>query len=155
MTALNIGDVAPDIELPRDGGDLVKLSAFRGQNVVLYFYPRDDTSGCTIEALGFTAQADEFAATNTVVLGVSKDTVSKHEEFRDKYALGIPLLSDSDGDVCETYGVWQEKTINGKTFMGIIRTTYLIDAEGKIARIWRDVNVDEHIEEVLAATQEM
>ena len=153
MTMLVLGDEAPDIELPRDGGDLVKLSAFRGRKVVLYFYPRDDSSGCTIEALGFTAQAEAFAAANSVVLGVSKDTVSKHEEFCDKYTLGIPLLSDADGDACETYGVWQEKTMNGKTFMGILRATYLIDAEGKIAQIWREVDVNEHIEEVLAAAR--
>lgn len=155
MTTLKLGDHAPDIELPRDGGDLVRLSAFRGQNVVLYFYPRDDSSGCTIEALGFTAQAEALARANTIVLGVSKDTVSSHEEFRDKYTLGIPLLSDSDGDVCETYGVWQEKTMNGKTFMGIVRSTCLIDAEGKIAQIWRDVDVNEHIDEVLTAVQRM
>jgi peroxiredoxin Q/BCP len=155
MTMPNIGDEAPNFELPRDGGDLVKLSAFRGRNVVLYFYPRDDSNGCTIEALGFTAQAEAFSRANTIVLGVSKDTVSSHEEFRDKYTLGIPLLSDSDGDVCETYGVWREKTMSGKTFMGIVRSTFLIDAEGKIAQIWRDIDVNQHIDKVLAAVQKM
>jgi peroxiredoxin Q/BCP len=154
MTRLSLGDEAPDFNLPRDGGDFIKLSDFRGQKVVLYFYPRDDTAGCTIEARGFTAKADSFASAGAVILGMSKDTVAKHEEFRDKHILGIPLLSDANDDVCEAYGVWQEKTMNGNSFMGIVRTTFLIDTEGHIARIWRDVDVNGHIQEVLVAVQE-
>ena len=155
MTELSIGDIAPAISLPRDGGEIVSLSDYSGQNVVVYFYPRDDTSGCTKEAQGFTDMGAEFAAAKTAVLGISKDSVKKHNKFRDKYELGIPLLSDEDGDVCERYGVWVEKKMYGKTYMGIERATFLIGADGKIARIWRKVKVAGHVEEVLGAAQDL
>lgn len=153
MPELAPGTAAPDFELPRDGGEMVSLAGFRGQKVVLYFYPRDDTSGCTKQAIGFTELADEFAAAGTIVLGVSKDSVKKHDKFRDKHGLGVPLLSDEDSDVCERYGVWVEKKMYGKTYMGIERATYLIDANGKIAQIWRKVKVAGHVEDVLGAAR--
>lgn len=153
MTSLKLGTQAPDFELPRDGGDLVKLSAYRGKNVILYFYPRDDTPGCTLEAQEFTASVDAFLDANSVVLGISKDTVEKHDDFQSKYDLGIPLLSDANGNVCEEYDVWHEKTMNGNTFMGILRTTFLIDTNGNIARIWPNVVVEGHSDEVLQAAK--
>lgn len=147
------GESAPDFTLPRDGGETVTLSAQRPAPVVLFFYPRDDTSGCTKEALAFTQLAPEFAAAGAQVLGISKDTVAKHEKFRDKHALAVPLLSDAETEVCESYGVWKEKQMYGKSFMGIERTTVLVDAEGKIARIWPKVKVPGHAEEVLDAVR--
>ncbi len=149
----DIGQTAPDFTLPRDGGGEVSLSAFRGQKVVLYFYPKDDTSGCTTQAVGFTEAAADFAAAGAVVIGVSKDTVAKHDKFRSKHGLDVILASDADSDLCERYGVWQEKSMYGKAFMGIVRTTYLIDAEGKIARIWSKVKVPGHVAEVLEAVR--
>ena len=147
------GDLAPDFTLPRDGGDDVTLSDLRGGPVVLYFYPRDDTSGCTKEALGFTeAQGDWPGVT---VLGVSKDTVAKHEKFRDKHGLGVALLSDAEGDVCERYGTWVEKSMYGRTSMGIERSTFLIDDEGRIAKAWRKVRVPGHVEAVGEALAEL
>ena len=153
MTDLMQGNMAPEVSLPRDGGETVTLSDLKGRKVVLYFYPRDDTSGCTKEATGFTEAADAFAAAETVVLGVSKDTVAKHEKFRDKHDLGVALLSDADGDVCERYGVWVEKSMYGKTHMGIERATFLIDPDGRIARVWRKVKVPGHVAEVLEAAR--
>ena len=147
------GDPAPSVTLPRDGGETVSLADYAGRKVVLYFYPRDDTSGCTKEAQGFTDAADDFAAADTVVLGVSKDTVAKHEKFRDKHGLGVILLSDAEGDVCERYGTWVEKSMYGKTHMGIERATFLIDAQGRIARVWRKVKVPGHVKEVLEAAR--
>ena len=152
---LEIGQIAPPVSLPRDGGDTVSLSDYAGQAVVLYFYPRDDTPGCTIEAIGFTDMAAEFSAAGVVVLGVSKDSVKKHDKFRDKYALSVPLLSDEDGDVCERYGVWVEKNMYGKTYLGIERATFLIDGAGKIAQVWHKVKVPGHVEAVLDATRKL
>lgn len=153
MTTLNIGDTAPAFTLTRDGGDTVNLSDFLGQQVVLYFYPKDDTPGCTREAIGFTESRADFDAVNTTILGVSKDTVAKHEKFRAKYELGIALLSDTEGTVCDSYDTWVEKKMYGKTYMGIERATYLIDAQGKIAQIWRKVKVPGHVDAVLAAAK--
>ena len=153
MTDLMQGNMAPEVSLPRDGGETVTLSDLKGRKVVLYFYPRDDTSGCTKEATGFTEAADAFAAAETVVLGVSKDTVAKHEKFRDKHDLGVALLSDADGDVCERYGVWVEKSMYGKTHMGIERATFLIDRDGRIASVWRKVKVPGHVDAVLEAAR--
>ncbi len=153
MSDLTPGDTAPAVSLPRDGGDIVNLTDFAGQNVVLYFYPRDDTSGCTKEAIGFTQSAADFAAANAIILGVSKDSVKKHDKFVAKHDLGVALLSDEDGDVCERYGVWKEKSMYGKTYMGIERATFLIGADGKIARIWRKVKVPGHVEDVLDAAR--
>ena len=147
------GDTAPDFSLPRDGGGTVALSDLKGQKVVLYFYPKDDTPGCTKEALGFTEMADAFADAGAVVLGVSKDPVSKHDKFVAKHDLKIALLSDADGDVCERYGTWVEKSMYGKTYMGIERATYLIDADGRIAQVWRKVKVPGHVEDVLDAVR--
>ena len=148
-----IGDIAPDVTLPRDGGNSVSLSDFHGKPVVLYFYPKDDTPGCTKEAIGFTGMVDAFDAAGAVILGVSKDTVAKHEKFSAKHGLKIALLSDAEGDVCERYGVWVEKNMYGKTYMGIERATFLIGADGKIARVWNKVKVAGHAEEVLEAVK--
>jgi len=153
MTEIVAGAKAPDFELPRDGGDVVKLADFSGKSVVLYFYPRDDTPGCTKEAIGFTEMGDEFAAAGAVVLGVSKDSVKKHEKFRDKHDLGVALLSDEEGDVCERYGVWVEKAMYGKKYFGIERATFLIAGDGSIAQVWRKVKVPGHVDAVLEAAQ--
>ena len=150
-TELSVGDAAPTVALPRDGGDMVKMADITGP-VVLYFYPKDDTPGCTKEAIGFTADLEAFAASGATVLGVSKDTVAKHEKSIAKHALKIALLSDENSDVCERYGTWVSKQMYGKTYMGIERATFLI-ASGKIARIWRKVKVPSHVEEVLEAVR--
>jgi len=152
-TTVLTGQSAPDFTLPRDGGDEVTLSALRPGTVVLYFYPRDDTPGCTTEALKFTAAKEDFAAAGAQVLGISRDTVAKHEKFCAKHALGIPLLSDVDGAVCEAYGTWVEKTMYGKKSMGIERSTFLIDGTGKVVREWRKVKVKGHVDEVLEAVR--
>lgn len=149
----DISDTAPDFTLPRDGGGDITLSSLQPKAVVLFFYPRDDTSGCTKEAIAFTGLADDFAKANVTVLGISKDTVAKHDKFRDKHSLGVALLSDAEDEVCEAYGVWKEKSMYGKKFMGIERSTFLIDGNGKIARVWRKVKVPGHAEEVLDAAQ--
>ena len=148
-----IADIAPDFTLPRDGGDSVTLSALRGSAVVLFFYPRDDTSGCTKESIGFSEALQEFADAGVQVFGISKDSVKSHDKFVAKHELKTPLLSDETDTVCEAYGVWKEKKMYGKTFMGIERSTFLIDAEGKIARVWRKVKVPGHVEEVLEAAR--
>ena len=150
---LNIGDTAPAFTLPRDGGEQISLTDYAGQTVVLYFYPRDDTPGCTKEAIGFTEMAAEFAAANTVVIGASKDSVKKHDKFREKHSLGVVLVSDEESDLCETYGVWVEKNMYGKTYLGIERATFLIGPDGKIAQIWRKVKVPGHVEAVLEAAR--
>lgn len=147
------GTAAPDFTLPRDGGGEVALAALKGRKVVLYFYPRDDTPGCTLEAQDFTARAAGFAAAGAVVIGVSKDSVKAHDKFCKKHGLGIILGSDEHGTTCEDYGVWVEKTLYGKTSMGVARTTFLIDAEGRIARVWPKVSVAGHADEVLEAAK--
>ena len=151
MTDLTIGTAAPDVTLPRDGGDMITLADIQGP-VVLYFYPKDDTPGCTKEAIGFTEHLEGFAASGATIFGVSKDTVAKHEKFIAKHDLKIALLSDADGDVCERFGVWVEKNMYGKQYMGIERATFLISG-GKIARIWRKVKVPGHVDEVLDAVR--
>ncbi|WP_435311865.1 peroxiredoxin [Primorskyibacter sedentarius] len=145
--------IAPDFTLPRDGGEEVTLSGLRPAPVVLFFYPRDNTSGCTKEAVGFSGLLAEFEALGVKVFGISKDSVASHEKFVAKQGLTVPLLSDADADACERYGVWKEKSMYGKTFMGIERSTFLIDGEGRIAREWRKVKVPGHVEEVLEATK--
>lgn len=147
------GTVAPDFTLPRDGGGDVTLSALRPGKVVLYFYPKDDTPGCTLEAQDFTARKAEFDAAGTTVIGISKDSVTKHEKFCKKHGLSIVLASDEHGSTCEDYGVWVEKSMYGKTYLGIERTTFLIDGSGKIARVWPKVSVKGHADEVLAAAK--
>ncbi|WP_373050758.1 peroxiredoxin [Thalassovita aquimarina] len=144
---------APDFTLPQDGGDPVTLSALRPSPVVLFFYPRDNTSGCTKEAKAFTALQADFEAAGAKVFGISKDDIAAHEKFRAKQELGIPLLSDAEGTTCEDYGVWKEKSMYGKKFWGIVRSTFLIDGDGNIAREWRKVKVDGHAEEVLDAVK--
>lgn len=153
VTAPVAGDMAPDFTAPRDGGGTVALADLKGKPVVLYFYPKDDTSGCTKEAIGFTEALAEFDAAGAVILGVSKDSVKKHDKFIAKHELKIALLSDEEGDLCERYGVWVEKKMYGKTYMGIERATYLIDADGKIAQVWRKVKVPGHVEAVLEAVK--
>jgi peroxiredoxin Q/BCP len=144
---------APDFTLPRDGGGEVTLSALQPSAVVLFFYPKDDTSGCTKEAIAFTGLAGEFEAAGVQVFGISKDTVAKHDKFRDKHDLGIPLLSDAESDVCERYGVWKEKSMYGKKYMGIERTTVLIGGDGKVVQVWPKVKVAGHAEAVLEAVK--
>ncbi|HEU0221752.1 MAG TPA: peroxiredoxin [Paracoccaceae bacterium] len=147
------GEPAPDFTLPRDGGGSLRLSELRGRKVVLYFYPKDDTSGCTREALDFTEAASDFEAAGAMVVGISKDSVRSHDRFREKHGLAVILASDEGGDIAESWGVWQEKSMYGRKYMGIVRSTFLIDAEGRIARIWRDVKLPGHAAEVLAAAQ--
>ena len=146
-----IGQPAPEFTLPRDGGGEVSLASLLPATVVLYFYPKDDTPGCTTQAIDFTAQLAAFEAAGAVVVGVSKDTAAKHDKFRAKHGLGIILGSDADSDVCERYGVWQEKSMYGKTYMGIERSTFLIGPDGTLLREWRKVKVPGHVDEVLAA----
>ncbi|OUS20873.1 peroxiredoxin [Litorivita pollutaquae] len=150
---LKITDPAPDFTLPQDGGAPVTLSAQRPAPVVLFFYPRDDTSGCTKEAIGFSDHAAAFEALGVKLFGISKDTVEKHAKFRAKHGLTVPLLSDAEGTTCEDYGVWKEKKMYGKTFMGIERTTVLIGADGTIAAHWPKVKVAGHVEAVLDAAK--
>ena len=147
------GQQAPDFTLPRDGGGEITLSAMQPKKVVLYFYPKDDTPGCTKEAIGFTEAAALFEAEDAVVIGVSKDTVAKHDKFIAKHELGVILASDADADVCERYGVWVEKNMYGKTYMGIERATFLIDGSGKVVEEWRKVKVPGHVDAVLAAVK--
>lgn len=146
-----IGQPAPDFTLPRDGGDMITLSALRSRAVVLYFYPKDDTSGCTTEAKDFTALSKDFAAAGAVVIGVSKDSVKAHDKFVAKHGLGVILASDEGSDLCERYGVWAEKSMYGKNYMGIERSTFLIDGSGILRAEWRKVKVPGHAEAVLAA----
>ncbi len=153
MSELEPGQPAPAVTLPRDGGGQVSLDDFAGRKVVLFFYPKDDTSGCTTEATGFSQRLAEFEAAGAVVLGVSKDGVASHEKFRDKHGLGVPLLSDEGSDAAERYGAWVEKSMYGRKYMGVERSTFLIDADGRVARIWRKVKVPGHVKEVLAAVQ--
>ena len=148
-TALKPGDPAPPFDLPTAGGGRVSLASLKGKRVVLYFYPKDDTPGCTLEALNFTEKAKAFAAAKAVVVGVSRDTVTKHEKFAAKHGLSVILGSDEDGHCTEAYGVWGEKTLYGRKFMGIERATFLIDPKGKITHVWRKVRVSGHVEDVL------
>ena len=147
------GDTAPDFTLPRDGGGTVTLSDLQGSPVVLFFYPRDDTPGCTKESIGFSEQRTAFDAAGAQVFGVSKDSLASHDKFVAKHDLTVPLLSDEDSNMCEDYGVWKEKKMYGKTFMGIERTTVLIGADGTILRRWDKVKVPGHVEEVLEAVK--
>ncbi|MCP3412804.1 peroxiredoxin [Bradyrhizobium brasilense] len=147
------GATAPSFNLPRDGGDSVSLKDFAGKKLVLFFYPRADTPGCTREAIDFTRLKSEFVAAGTEVVGISADTVKAQESFRNKHQLSVPLVSDPAHQMLEAYGAWGEKSMYGRTFMGIIRTTVLVDSGGKIARIWRHVKVDGHAEAVLEAAR--
>ena len=150
---LSIGTPAPDFTLPRDGGSQVTLKDFSGRKVVLYFYPKADTPGCTKEAISFNALRKAFAEADTAILGVSADPVEAQDKFRDKYSLAFPLVSDETHRMLEAYGVWGEKSMYGKTFMGVERLTYLIDRQGRIAKVWPKVKVDGHAEEVLESAK--
>jgi len=150
---LQDGDKAPDFELPTDGGEQLELSRLKGKPVVLYFYPKDDTSGCTLEAKDFSKLAAEFRKAGIEVIGVSPDSTESHAKFRKKYDLGVRLAADTDKAVANAYGVWVEKSMYGRKYMGVERSTFLIDAKGRIARSWRKVKVPGHAAEVLAAAR--
>lgn len=150
---LQEGDFAPDFTLDRSGGGQVTLSELRGKKVVVYFYPKDDTPGCTTEAQDFTHYARYFDNNNAVVIGISKDTVEKHDQFCAKYNLDVILGADTTGTVCEAYDVWTEKNNYGKKYMGIERSTFLINTQGVVKKLWRGVKVKGHVEEVLEAVK--
>jgi len=149
----DISQPAPDFTLPVTGGEDVTLSSLQGKAVVLFFYPRDDTPGCTKESIGFSEHLDAFNEAGALVFGISRDTMAKHDKFTAKHDLTVPLLADVEGTVTESYGVWVEKKMYGKKSMGIERATYLIDPKGNIANIWRKVKVPGHVEEVLEAVR--
>jgi peroxiredoxin Q/BCP len=151
--ALKAGDKAPDFRMESDDAGVLSLADFAGQKLVLYFYPKDDTPGCTNEGKAFSALAEAFAAADTAVIGVSRDSVASHAKFRKKYGLTVPLGADEDGQVTEAYGVWVEKSMYGKTYMGIERATFLIGRDGRVAQLWRKVKVPGHAEAVLEAAQ--
>ncbi|MGV6889774.1 thioredoxin-dependent thiol peroxidase [Rhodophyticola sp. SM2404] len=150
---IDTGDTAPDFTLPRDGGGEITLSDLKPQKVVLYFYPKDDTPGCTKKAIGFTEHVKAFEEAGAMIIGVSKDPVAKHDKFVAKHDLGITLVSDEASDLCERYGTWVEKNMYGKKYMGIERATFLIDGNGQIAQVWRKVKVPGHVEAVLDAVK--
>ena len=149
------GHKAPAFRLPRDGGEVVRLADYAGQKLVLFFYPRADTPGCTREAIDFTRLASAFSAAGTAVLGISADPLKAQEKFRDKHSLGVPLISDEQHEMLEAYGAWGEKSMYSKTFLGILRTTVLIGADGKVAKVWRNVRVDGHADQVLEAARSL
>ena len=151
--SIEIGDKAPDFTLPTDGNGKVNLAKLRGRTVVLYFYPKDDTSGCTAEACSFRDNLPKFGKIDAAVIGVSRDPVTAHDKFKKKYELPFTLASDEDGKVCERYGVWVEKSMYGRKYMGIERATFLIDDKGVVRGLWRKVKVPGHVEAVLAAAK--
>lgn len=153
MAELKAGDKAPDFTLPGNGGSTIKLSDHLGKAVVLYFYPKDDTPGCTVEAKDFTTMAGDFAKAGATVIGMSPDSVKSHDKFVKKHDLGIALAADEEKTVLDAYGVWKEKSMYGKTYMGVERTTVLIAKDGTIARIWNKVSVPGHAEDVLATVK--
>lgn len=155
MTDLTIGSPAPDFTLPRNGEGTVTLSKLQGKAVILYFYPKDDTSGCTAEAIDFSALGKEFEAANAVVIGISPDSVKSHDKFAAKHSLSVMLASDEERKVLEAYGVWKEKSMYGKKYMGVERTTFLIGRDGKIAEIWNKVKVAGHAQAVLEAAKKL
>jgi peroxiredoxin Q/BCP len=149
--SLAVGDKAPDFTLPTDGGGTVSMKGLKGKKVVLYFYPKDDTPGCTKEACAFRDSLPDFSKVKAVIVGISKDSVASHDKFKTKFKLPFPLASDEDGKVCEAYGAWVEKSMYGKKYMGIERATFLIDEKGIIRNIWRKVKVEDHAPDVLKA----
>lgn len=157
MSQPTIGDTAPDFKMPRDGGEgkTVSLSDFKGRYLVLYFYPKDDTPGCTTEANEFTAHKSDFEALNASIMGISRDTPEKHDKFIAKHDLDVVLGADTEGKVTEDYGVWVEKNMYGKTYMGIQRATFLINPDGKIAHVWPKVRVKGHVADVLKTLSEL
>ncbi|MBX2835102.1 MAG: thioredoxin-dependent thiol peroxidase [Micavibrio sp.] len=148
MKDLSVGDVAPQFNLPADNGQSVNLEDYRGKSLILYFYPKDNTPGCTQESCDFNDALSDFERLDAAVIGISKCSVKKHENFKAKYGFKFPLASDQDADICERYGVWKEKNMYGKKFMGIERSTFLINPEGNIEKIWRKVKVKGHVEDV-------
>jgi len=151
--SLNVGDKAPTFDMAASNDSRVSLSGLSGKNIVLYFYPKDDTPGCTIEAKDFRDMIKDFDKANTVIIGVSKDSVKSHDKFKEKYCLPFTLGADEDGSVCEAYGVWVEKSMYGKKYMGIQRATFLIDGKGVLRNVWPKVSVDGHAKEVLEAAK--
>ena len=151
--SLKVGDKAPEFTLPTDGGSLISLKKLKGKTVVLYFYPRDDTPGCAAEACAFRDSLPDFSKVEAEVVGISRDSVASHDKFKKKFKLPFPLASDEDGNVTEAYGVWVEKSMYGKKYMGVERATFLIDGKGVIRDIWRKVKVDGHTDEVLKAAK--
>ncbi len=151
--SVEVGEKAPDFTLPTDGNGTVTLSALKGKKVVLYFYPKDDTSGCTAEACGFRDALPDYSGAGSVVIGISKDSVASHDKFKKKHQLPFILASDANSDVCEKYGVWVEKSMYGRKYMGIERCTFLIDRDGIVRGIWRKVRVPGHVAEVLEAAR--
>ncbi len=152
---LRDGEPAPEFDLNADGGGKVSSAALQGRPYVLYFYPRDDTPGCTTEAIGFTEAYPRFQELGVEVIGVSKDNVTSHDKFKAKHGLCFPLGSDEGGSVVESFGAWIEKSMYGKKYMGVDRATFLVDAQGRVARSWRGVKVPGHVEEVLAAARQL
>ena len=153
MAELSPGDEAPHFSLPADGGGTVRLTELRGKIVVLFFYPQDNTETCTVEAIDFTKFYPAFKKAGATVIGISPDSPKKHEKFKSKHRLAMPLVADEKHEAIEAYGVWGEKTMFGRKYMGVIRSTFLIDRDGKIARIWRNVRVSGHAEEVLESAK--
>jgi len=153
MTELTVGGIAPDFSLPRDGGGAVALKDFAGKAVVVYFYPEDDTKSCTAEAIDFSALSSEFEAAGAAVIGISPDPASRHDRFKAKHGLSVILAADEARTATEAYGAWGEKSMYGRSYMGVIRSTFLIDRSGRIARIWRNVRVKNHANEVLEAVK--
>jgi thioredoxin-dependent peroxiredoxin len=151
--SVDVGDKAPAFTLPTDGGGEISLDDFKGKPVVLYFYPKDDTSGCTAEACAFRDALPDFSKVKAEIIGISRDPVNKHDKFKEKYALNFPLASDEEGKTCEAYGTWVEKSMYGRKYMGIERSTFLIDGKGVIRNVWRKVKVPGHAEEVLKAAK--
>src|SRR5262245_64625397 len=153
MAGPEIGDKAPDFTLPTDGGGAVKLSALRGRGVIVYFYPKDDTSGCTKEACGFSDAQPDFGRAKAEVIGISRDSPASHDKFKTKHKLKLRLAADEDGAVSEAYGTWVEKSMYGRKYMGIERATFLIDAKGVVRGVWRKVKVPGHVDAVLEAAR--
>ncbi len=147
----DVGQPAPDFDMPADTQDSISLASLKGKNFVLYFYPKDDTPGCTKEAIGFSERIKDFEKLGVTVIGVSKDTVAKHAKFRTKHDLSVILASDEDGKTCEAYGVWVEKNMYGRKYMGIERATFLVDGSGTIRNVWRKVKVKGHVDAVYEA----
>jgi peroxiredoxin Q/BCP len=155
LSTIEEGTVAPDFELPTDGGGTVRLSDLKGKKVVVYFYPADDTKGCTLEAVDFSKHLDAFQAAGAVVIGISPDTVASHDKFKSKHDLSVILAADPDRTAIEAYGVWVEKQMYGRKYMGVERATFLVGSDGRIAKAWHKVKVKGHVEAVLAAAQSL
>lgn len=155
MTIITENTIAPTFSLPRDGGETVQLSDYLGKKVVLFFYPKDDTSGCTVEAIDFTQNLAEFEKAGAIVLGMSPDPIKKHDKFIIKHELGVILVSDEEKTTLDAYNVWKEKSMYGKKYMGVERSTFLIDEKGVVQKAWRKVKVPGHVDEVLKATQDL